>query len=259
MSDEIRAKAATVLKDAEAITATLLPDASNDLIVIDTASAEEKAAIDKRMAELDMDDTQSIIRFGSAAQSELQIISQEMLAGVRNKDVGPAGSSLRNMVSSIRGFSIEELDPNRKLSWWERLLGKAQPMAAFMAKYEDVQVQIDNITDELLSHETILLKDIKSLDKLYEKTLDFYDELALFIAAGEEKIRVLDETDIPAMEEKLAGAPEGDGVILAQELRDLRAARDDLERRVHDLKLTRQVTMQSLPSIRLVQEMINLW
>ncbi len=254
MSDEIRAKAATALKDAEAITATLLPEAKSELIVIDAASTEEKAAIESRMAELDMEDTQSIIRFGSGAQAELQVISQEMLAGVRNKDVGPAGSSLRDMVSSIRGFSIEELDPNRKLSWWERLMGKAQPMAAFMAKYEDVQGQIDNITDELLSHETILLKDIKSLDKLYEKTLDFYDELALYIAAGEEKIRVLDTVDIPAMEKTVADAPEGDGVILAQELRDLRAARDDLERRVHDLKLTRQVTMQSLPSIRLVQE-----
>jgi uncharacterized protein YaaN involved in tellurite resistance len=254
MSDEIRAKAATALKDAEAITATLLPEAKSELIVIDAASAEEKAAINTRMAELDMGDTQSIIRFGSGAQAELQVISQEMLAGVRNKDVGPAGSSLRDMVSSIRGFSIEELDPNRKLSWWERLMGKAQPMAAFMAKYEDVQGQIDDITDELLAHETILLKDIKSLDKLYEKTLDFYDELALYIAAGEEKIRVLDEVDIPAMEKTVANAPEGDGVILAQELRDLRAARDDLERRVHDLKLTRQVTMQSLPSIRLVQE-----
>ncbi|MCK4862245.1 MAG: toxic anion resistance protein [Rhodobacteraceae bacterium] len=254
MSDEIRAKAATALKDAEAITATLLPEVKSELIVIDAASTEEKAAIDARIAELDMDDTQSIIRFGSGAQAELQVISQEMLAGVRNKDVGPAGSSLRDMVSSIRGFSIEELDPNRKLSWWERLMGKAQPMAAFMAKYEDVQGQIDDITDELLTHETILLKDIKSLDKLYEKTLDFYDELALYIAAGEEKIRVLDEVDIPAMEKTVADAPEGDGVILAQELRDLRAARDDLERRVHDLKLTRQVTMQSLPSIRLVQE-----
>lgn len=254
MSDEIRAKAETALKEAEAITATLLPEISGELIVIDAASAKEKAAIDTRMAELDMGDTQSIIRFGSGAQSELQVISQEMLAGVRNKDVGPAGSSLRDMVTSIRGFSIDELDPNRKLSWWERLMGKAQPMAQFMAKYEDVQVQIDNITDELLSHETILLKDIKSLDKLYEKTLDFYDELALYIAAGEEKTRILDETDIPAKEASVQSAPEGDGVILAQELRDLRSAHDDLERRVHDLKLTRQVTMQSLPSIRLVQE-----
>jgi len=254
MSEEIRAKAETALKEVEAVTAALLPEAKAELIVIDAATPEEKAAIDSRIAELDMADTQSIIRFGSGAQAELQVISQEMLSGVRNKDVGPAGSSLRDMVTSIRGFSVDELDPNRKQSWWEKLMGKAKPMAQFMAKYEDVQGQIDNITDELLSHETILLKDIKSLDKLYEKTLDFYDELALYIAAGEEKIRILDEVEIPAKEAEVQAANGGDGVIQAQELRDLRSARDDLERRVHDLKLTRQVTMQSLPSIRLVQE-----
>jgi uncharacterized protein YaaN involved in tellurite resistance len=117
-----------------------------------------------------------------------------------------------------------------------------------------VQDQIDRITDNLLGHEHTLMKDIKSLDKLYEKTLDFYDELALYIAAGEAKLEELDTQTIPAKEAEVNAAPENDQVIKAQELRDLRAARDDLERRVHDLKLTRQVTMQSLPSIRLVQE-----
>ena len=105
-----------------------------------------------------------------------------------------------------------------------------------------------------MAHEHKLLKDIKSLDILYEKTLGFYDELALYITAGEEKLELLDTVDIPAKEKEVADAPEDQGVLKAQELRDIRAARDDLERRVHDLKLTRQVTMQSLPSIRLVQE-----
>ncbi len=117
-----------------------------------------------------------------------------------------------------------------------------------------VQGQIDKITDDLLHHEHKLLKDIKSLDQLYDKTLAFYDELALYIAAGEEKLKRLDEVEIPAKDAEVQAAPEEQGVMKAQELRDMRAARDDLERRVHDLKLTRQVTMQSLPSIRLVQE-----
>ncbi|NOR62664.1 MAG: toxic anion resistance protein [Rhodobacteraceae bacterium] len=254
MTEDVRQKAESSLKEVEAVTAALLPEVKGELIVVDQADPAEKAAIDSAIGELDMGNTQSIIQFGSKAQAELQVISQEMLAGVRNKDAGPAGDALRNMVTSIRGFSTSELDPNRKLSWWERLLGRAKPVAMFMAKYEEVQDQIDKITEELLEHETVLLKDIKSLDKLYEKTLDFYDQLAIYIAAGEEKIKTLDEVDIPAMAKVVEDAPEGDGVIRAQELRDLRSARDDLERRVHDLKLTRQVTMQSLPSIRLVQE-----
>lgn len=254
MSEETRAQAEATLKDVETITANLLPEPKAELVPADAADPATKAEIERRKAEIDLSSTQSIIRFGSAAQAELQAISQEMLSGVRSKDVGPAGTSLREMVTSLRGFSVDELDPNRKRSWWERLTGSAQPVAEFMARYEQVQGQIDKISGELLVHEHTLLKDIKSLDKLYEKTLAFYDELALYIAAGEAKIAELDAGDIPAKEAAVQAAPEGQGVMAAQELRDLRAARDDLERRVHDLKLTRQVTMQSLPSIRLVQE-----
>ena len=247
-------KAEAALQDVEKVTKAVLAEPSNALVTLQDADAPASEQIKKRMAELDMSDTQSIISFGSNAQTELQQISQSMLAGVRNKDVGPAGDSLRGIVSTIRGFSVSELDVRRKQSWWERLLGRAAPMAKFVARFEDVQGQIDKITDDLLAHEHVLLKDIESLDLLYEKTLNFYDELALYIAAGEEKLAELDTKTIPAKEAEVSAASEEDGVMKAQELRDMRSARDDLERRVHDLKLTRQVTMQSLPSIRLVQE-----
>ncbi|MFO1105763.1 MAG: toxic anion resistance protein [Amaricoccus sp.] len=254
MTDQIRAEAEAALKDVEAITANLLPEPKGELVTVETADPAQRAEIERRKAEIDLSNSQSIIRFGSAAQAELQAISQDMLAGVKNQDSGPAGDSLRAMVTSLRGFSVDELDPNRKRSWWERLTGGAAPMAEFMAKYESVQDQIDKITGQLLQHEHALLKDVKSLDKLYEKTLDFYDELALYIAAGEAKLGEIDAADVPAKEAEIAAAAQDRQLILSQELRDLRAARDDLERRVHDLKLTRQVTMQSLPSIRLVQE-----
>ncbi|MBT8409163.1 MAG: toxic anion resistance protein [Alphaproteobacteria bacterium] len=254
MSEDVRKKAEAELKMVEELTAAVLPEPAADLIPFTAAEAPLAAEIEKRMDEIDMDDTNSIVMFGSAAQSELQEISQAMLADVRNKDVGPAGQSLRDIVSTIRGFSVSELDVRRKRSWWEWLTGRMAPMAQFVARYEQVQTQIDRITDSLLGHEHKLLKDIKSLDVLYDKTLNFYDALAVYIAAGEEKLSRLDRSDIPAKEKEVADAPENEGVMKAQELRDLRAARDDLERRVHDLKLTRQVTMQSLPSIRLVQE-----
>lgn len=254
MTENVRDQAAAALAEVEKVTAVILPEPGTAIVPLEAAPAPQAEEIRKRMDEIDMANTQSIISFGSGAQAELQVISQEMLSGVKNKDVGPAGDSLRQIVSTIRGFSGEELDVDRERSWWDKLLGRAAPLAQFIARYEEVQGQIDKITQNLLTHEHTLLKDIKSLDVLYEKTLRFYDELALYIAAGEAKLKDLDATTIPAKEAEVQAAPEADQVKKAQELRDLRSARDDLERRVHDLKLTRQVTMQSLPSIRLVQE-----
>ncbi|MEP2892611.1 toxic anion resistance protein [Tateyamaria sp.] len=256
MSETVRQKAESALAEVQEAAAVVLPEPTdaNAIVPLAEADAPIGAEIRSRMEEIDMGDTNSIVSFGSAAQAELQEISQAMLQDVRNKDVGPAGDSLRSIVTTIRGFSISELDVRRDRSWWEKLIGRAAPFAKFTAKFETVQGQIDKITDNLLGHEHTLLKDIKSLDLLYEKTLQFYDELALYIAAGTEKIKDIDENDIPTKEKAVEAAAEDDKVMVAQELRDLRAARDDLERRVHDLKLTRQVTMQSLPSIRLVQE-----
>lgn len=254
MSEITRKKAEATLADVAKVTAVVLAEPKGELVTMAAADKPTTAEIKRRMAEVDMSNTHSIVSFGSGAQAELQEISQAMLAGVRNKDVGPAGDSLRNIVSTIRGFSVSELDVRRQRSWWEKLLGRAAPMAKFVAKSENVQGQIDNITDDLLRHEHVLLKDIESLDMLYDKTLQFYEELALYLAAGEAKLEELDTKVIPKKELQVSKAAENKAVMMAQELRDMRSARDDLERRVHDLKLTRQVTMQSLPSIRLMQE-----
>lgn len=233
------------------VTEHALPEPAAALPDPENADPETRAALQRRIAEIDLADTTSILNFGAGAQTELQQISQSMLADVKAKDIGPAGDALRDMVSTIRGFSVSELDTRRERSWWERLMGRAAPLGDLMTRFDSVQAQIDRISDTLLSHEHRLLKDVKALDRMYEKTLAFHDELALYIRAGEERLRALDETEIP-QKEAAAGAAED--TMSAQALRDLRAARDDLERRLHDLRLTRQVTMQALPSIRLVQE-----
>ncbi len=237
--------------DAElrSVTEHDLPE--SDPALPDATDAETQAALQRRMAEIDLSDTTSILNFGAGAQAELQQISQSMLADVKAKDIGPAGDALREMVSTIRGFSVSELDTRRERSWWERLMGRAAPLSDLMTRFDSVQAQIDRISDTLLSHEHRLLKDVKALDRMYEKTLAFHDELALYIRAGQARLRRLDETEIP---QKEAAAGTAEDTRAAQALRDLRAARDDLERRLHDLRLTRQVTMQALPSIRLVQE-----
>ncbi len=254
MTDETRSRALAAQAQIDALTQTSLPQPDDTPVSASAADPATRAEIQRRMDEIDLKDSNSILRFGTRAQADLQQISQAMLNDVKTKDVGPAGDSLRAVVTTIRGFSTSELDMRRERSLWEKLLGRSAPFAKFVANYEQVQTQIDRITAELEAHEQKLLKDIKSLDLLYEKTLNFYDELALYIAAGEEKLRELDSRIIPEREAALKGTPEEQQVMGAQELRDLRTLRDDLERRVHDLKLTRQVTMQSLPSIRLVQE-----
>lgn len=254
MTETVREKAAEAIAEIETVANAALPVPQAEVVALDAAPAPVADEIRARMNEIDLADTSSVIYFGSKAQNELQTISQEMLSDVKNKDVGPAGDSLSKIVTALRGFSVSELDVRRERSWWEKLLGRTAPFAQFLSRFEKVQEQIDKITDDLLGHETTLLKDVKSLDLLYGKTLGFYDELALYIAAGEAKLKEVDATVIPAKVTEVDAASEDQKILRAQELRDLRAARDDLERRVHDLKLTRQVTMQSLPSIRLVQE-----
>ena len=118
MTETLRAEAEATLAAAEAVTAVLLPEPVSDIVPLTAAPAPMAQEIRQKMAEIDLTNTQSIIGFGSAAQSELQVISQAMLADVRNKDVGPAGESLRKMVSTLRGFSSAELDVRREKSWW---------------------------------------------------------------------------------------------------------------------------------------------
>ncbi|MGI9304878.1 MAG: toxic anion resistance protein [Gammaproteobacteria bacterium] len=229
----------------------IVPGVGQDLIPYEEAQADERTKIESLINEIDMHDSNSIIFFGSKAQQEITTISDNMLEGVRNKDTGAAGAALNDMVATLRGFDVDGLDPNYHPGFFARLFGKAKPIVEFLQRYEGVSKQIDTVTDKLEGHKTNLLTDIAKLDRLYSANLDYFHTLEYYIAAGDEKFRVLDAEAIPALDKK---AKASNKVIKAQELRDLRTARDDLERRVHDLRLTRQVAMQSLPSIRLVQE-----
>lgn len=228
-----------------------VPGVAKDILSYDQSDTDNKALIESKLAEIDINDSKSIIYFGSKAQEELTTISEKMLEGVKNKDMGSAGGDLNGMVATLRGFDVDALDPNKKPGFFARLLGKAKPVAKFLQKYEDVRKQIDAITDKLDTHKTTLLTDITMLDRLYDANLEYFHNLDLYISAGDEKLKQLDDETIPA---KALAVENSEAIIEAQELRDLRASRDDLERRVHDLRLTRQVAMQSLPGIRLVQD-----
>ncbi|EGV18670.1 toxic anion resistance family protein [Thiocapsa marina 5811] len=211
----------------------------------------DEAQLGRLLQELDLNDTHSILFFGSKAQERLTEVSDQMLEGVRAKDVGPAGAALSDMVTTLKGFRVDDLNPNRKPGFLARLTGKGRPVVKFLQEYEAVRDQIETISGQLERHKTKLLTDVTALDRLYAANLDYFRTLEQYIAAGEAKLAELDESAIPGLAAQVETSKD---MVEVQRLKDLRGARDDLERRVHDLKLTRQVTMQGLPSIRMVQE-----
>ena len=205
--------------------------------------------IEKLAAQLTITDPGSILRFGQDAQSRATAAADAMLEGARNREAGEAGQTLSNLLGTLRGFDMSGLEP--KTGFFARLFGRARAETArVVQRYETIKGQVEEVGDRLDTHRTRLLEDVEKLERLYGATLDWFHALGDHIAAGELVLVRVDREAIPTVEREVSS---GDAVA-AQRLRDLRAARDELERRVHDLKLTRQVAMQALPSIRLIQE-----
>ena len=201
-------------------------------------------------ARIDLRDPNSITRFGQEAQGRAASAADAMLGAARNDATGEAGDALSGLLASLRGF-----DPGagaEKPGLVSRLLGRAgSGTVAILQKYETVRGQVEVAGDRLQAHRTRLLEDVERLERLYAATLEWFHALAEHIEAGEAVIARADEGSVPEAE---WAAEVGRDPLAAQRLRDLRAARDDLDRRVHDLRLTRQVAMQTLPGIRLIQE-----
>jgi uncharacterized protein YaaN involved in tellurite resistance len=232
--------------EVEAKLAVLSKEVTRDLEVEPGAARE----IAERVREIDLSDSNAVLFFGAKAQEQLTELSEQMLENVRTKEAGPAGDLLNQMVGKLKELDVTGIDPGAKTGFIGRLFGLKSQVERYVERYDTVKDQIEDTAVALEKHKTQLLTDITRLDKLYDANLDYFHTLELYIAAGRARLKELDEETIPERER----AASADDVIAAQKLRDLRAVRDDLERRVHDLLLTRQVTMQSLPSVRLVQE-----
>lgn len=223
---------------------------SGDEMRYEAATSDERAEIEKALAELSMDDSNSVLFFGTSAQDAVTAVADEILEGVRSKDTGAAGQALDEMVTTLRGMPVTALEL-KKPGLFARLSRGARPVARMLHRYEQVRRQVDEVSNRLDKHTSALMRDIVVLDRLFEKTLEYFRRLEVYIAAGEEQLRRLDMDTLPALAREAAARPD---MVTVQQVADLRARRDDLERRVHDLKLTRQVVMQSLPSIRIVQQ-----
>lgn len=206
--------------------------------------------VERLAAAIDLKDPGTILRFGAAAQSRAQAAADAMLEGAQNRETGEAGVTLSSMLTALKGFDVTTLA--EKPNFFQRMFTKAgAEVTAITQRYEGVRSQVEQIGDKLDTHRTKLLEDVERLERLYVATLDWFHALADHIEAGD---RVLKRTDAEVIPALAIEAEKADNPLGPQALRDARAARDELERRVHDLRLTRQVAMQALPSIRLIQE-----
>ena len=191
---------------------------------IDLSDGPVTEQIDRAARELDLDDTNSIIFFGSKAQAQLTTISDSMLEQVRTKDVGPAGNALNRMVQKLRDLDVTGIDARSKPGLIGRLLGAKNQVQQYIDRYEEIRTQIDTITDDLERHKTTLLTDIVRLDKLYEALLEYFRTLEVYIAAGRAKLRQLDDDILPGLAAKVAS---GEDVII--DLAQLGAAGGDVD------------------------------
>lgn len=199
---------------------------------------------------IDVDNTQAVINYGAAAQTKLSEFSQSMLNNVQAQDIGPVGDSLTELMFRLQEANPDELRAGEG-NIFQRMFGKVkQSIYEITAKYQKIGAQIDKIAVKLAKEQDGLVKDNMMLEQLYGKNKDYFDALNIYIAAGELKMEELQTKIIPEAQQK---AQQTGDQMDAQIANDYSQFLDRLDKRTHDLKLTRQITIQQAPQIRLIQ------
>ena len=210
-------------------------------------SDAERKAIDDFITKIDITNPEHVLLFGADAQKRIADFSENALATVKTQDTGEVGNMLVNLVSELKGFQRDTEEPKGLA----RLFAKADDKVERMkARYSKVSVNVENIAASLESYQAQLLKDVAMFDRLYDQNTDYFHQLTLYIIAGEKKLKEIRETDLKELQEKARLS--GDAMD-AQKANDLAAQCDRFEKKLHDLKLTRQVSIQMAPQIRLLQ------
>ncbi|HET6493857.1 MAG TPA: toxic anion resistance protein [Thermoleophilia bacterium] len=217
--------------------------------------ADQLGQIDPvRVAELkalvDVTDAQAVLSYGLPAQSRIANFADSLLGDVRNKDAGAGGEALTGLLDKVRELDIDALNAGAGKTRIPILGRFANTFERFAARYQKVATSIDRIVDALERSRMALLKDMTVLDKMFELNLEYIQQLDIYISAGEQVVDELHTVKLPALEAEVAATSD---VMTAQRLSDLRQATGRFERRIHDLKLTRMIAIQTAPQIRLIQ------
>ena len=218
--------------------------------LVDKLPEERQAQARELAKKIDVNDSQAVISYGSTAQTKLSEFSQSMLNTVSSQDIGPIGDSLNQLMFRLNEANPEELRVGEG-NIFQKMFGKVkQSIYEITTKYQKIGAQIDKIATKLNVEKDGLLRDNQMLETLYNKNKDYFDALNIYIAAAELKIEEMKLTTIPAATEKAQAS--GDQMDV-QVVNDYTQFLDRLDKRTHDLKLARQITIQQAPQIRLIQ------
>ncbi len=208
---------------------------------------EEQAQIDEFSKQIDVTDTNLVFSYGAHAQQGIAEFSDTALENVKTKDLDEVGDMIANLVTELKGFSADEEEKKGIFGWFKQKVNKLELLKT---RYDEAEVNVDKICEGLEQHQVQLLKDIAMLDRLYEQNLTYFKELSMYIAAGKKRLEEVRATDLKAAYDKAekSGLPED-----AQAAKDLNEKCERFEKKLYDLELTRNISIQMAPQIRLIQ------
>ena len=216
---------------------------------VEELSPEQRVRVEEVKNSIDLIDSQAVLQYGVGAQRNISSFSDNILTQVRSKDSGYVGELMSDLVLKVKEVDVDGLDEGflDKLPF---LKNASRAVKKFMQRYEKLEVQIDRIEQQLDQARMQMLKDITMFDGLYEKNLEYFRELQIYIAAGEEKLKELQEITLPQLHAEATA--KGDAMS-AQVVRDFEDTVNRFEKKIHDLKLSKTVAIQTTPQIRLIQ------
>ena len=208
---------------------------------------EEQAQVDAFAERIDLHNSNAIMQYGAGTQKKMSDFSDLALENVKNKDMGEVGKLISGLVTELKDFDIEEEDKG----FFKFFKKQGNKLIAMKAKYDKTEESVDDIVQVLENHQIQLLKDVATLDKMYDLNLTYFKELSMYIAAGKKRLEEVRNGELKELQEKAAQTGDAQD---AQNAKDFGALCDRFEKKLHDLELTRQIAIQTGPQIRLVQD-----
>ena len=250
MAEQISLEALAQRKSMQPVPAAETENTAQLETQIEELTPEQRNRVNEIKESIDLMDSQAAIQYGVGAQRNISNFADNILTQIRSKDSGYVGDMMSELMIKVKDVGVDKLGEESFLDKLPILKDASRSLRKFMQRYETLEVQIDRIEGELDRARMELLKDIGMFDNLYEKNLDYFRELQVYITAGEEKISEIRRETIPALREQAQA--KGDPMS-AQLVTDFEDTVNRFEKKVHDLKLSRTIALQTAPQIRLIQ------